>query len=65
MNRTNGYADEVPVEKMRYWEVDLVKFIDQSHPDIGKDIVEKKLIAPDNEKKLRDALSTFKATWQA
>jgi F-type H+/Na+-transporting ATPase subunit alpha len=62
---TNGYADEVPVEKMRYWEMDLVKFIDQSHPDIGKDIVEKRLIAPDNEKKLRDALSAFKATWQA
>ena len=62
---TNGYADEVPVEKMRHWEVDLVKFIDQSHPDIGKDIVEKRLIAPDNEKKLRDALSAFKTTWQA
>jgi F-type H+-transporting ATPase subunit alpha len=61
---TSGYADEIPVEKMRQWEVDLVKFIDQSHPDIGKDIVEKRLIGPDTEKKLRDALSTFKATWQ-
>jgi F-type H+-transporting ATPase subunit alpha len=62
---TNGYADEVPVEKMRRWEVDLVKFIDQSYPDLGKDIVEKKLIAPETEKKLRDALSGFKSTWQA
>jgi F-type H+/Na+-transporting ATPase subunit alpha len=62
---TNGYADEVPVEKMRHWEMDLVKFIDQSHPDIGKDIIEKKLIAPDTEKKLRDALSAFKSTWRA
>lgn len=62
---TQGYADEVPVEKMRQWEADLTKFLDQSHPEIGKDIVEKKQIAPDNEKKLREALSTFKATWQA
>ncbi len=62
---TNGYADEVPVEKMRQWETDLVKFIDQSHPDISKDIVEKRLIAPDTEKKLREALSAFKSTWQA
>lgn len=62
---TQGFADEVPVEKMRQWETDLIKFLDQSYPEIGKDIVEKKQIAPDNEKKLREALSTFKATWQA
>lgn len=62
---TNGFADEVPVEKMRQWELDLVKFIDQSHPEIVKDVVEKKQITPDNEKKLREALGTFKATWQA
>jgi F-type H+-transporting ATPase subunit alpha len=62
---TNGFADEVPVEKMRNWEIDLVKFVDQSHPELGKDIVEKKLISPDTEKKLREALSTFKSTWQA
>ncbi len=62
---TQGFADEVPVEKMRQWEADLTKFLDQSHPEIGKDIVEKKQIAPDNEKKLREALAAFKSTWQA
>ena len=62
---TNGFADEVPIEKMRQWEIDVVKFIDQSHPEIGKDIVEKKQITSDNEKNLREALGTFKATWQA
>ncbi len=62
---TQGFADEVPVEKMRQWEADLTKFLDQSYPEIGKDIVEKKQIAPDNEKKLREALAAFKSTWQA
>ena len=62
---TNGFADEVPVEKMRQWELDLVKFIDQSHPELARDIVEKKQIAADTEKKLREALGTFKTTWQA
>ena len=62
---TNGFADEVPVEKMRQWEIDVVKFIDQSHPEIAKDIVEKKQITTDTDKKLREALGTFKATWQA
>jgi F-type H+-transporting ATPase subunit alpha len=62
---TNGFADEVPLEKMRTWEKDLVKYLDQSHPELAKDIVEKKQISMDSEKKLREALGTFKATWQA
>ncbi len=62
---TQGFADEVPVEKMRAWEVDLLKYMDVSHPEIGKDITEKRQITADNEKKLREALSAFKATWQA
>jgi F-type H+-transporting ATPase subunit alpha len=62
---TQGFADEVPVEKMRNWEVDLLKYMDVSHPEIGKDITEKRQITADNEKKLREALSAFKATWQA
>ena len=62
---TNGFADDVPVEKMRRWEIDLVKFIDQSHPEIAKDVVEKKQISTETDKKLREALGTFKATWQA
>jgi F-type H+-transporting ATPase subunit alpha len=61
---TNGYADEVPVEKIRQWEIDLVKYMDQSHPELAKDIVEKKQIAMETEKKLREALGAFRATWQ-
>jgi F-type H+-transporting ATPase subunit alpha len=62
---TQGFADEVPVEKMGRWEVDLLKYMDASHPEVGKGIAENKRITDDNEKKLRDALSAFKATWQA
>ena len=62
---TQGFADEVPVEKMRNWELDLLKYMDVSHPEIGKDISEKRQITADNEKKLREALAAFKATWQA
>ncbi len=62
---TQGFADEVPVEKMRKWETDLTRFLDQSYPEVGRDIVEKKQITSDNEKRLREALSAFKAAWQA
>ena len=30
---TNGYADNVPVEKMRKWEVELMRYLANSHPD--------------------------------
>lgn len=62
---TQGYADEVPVEKMGRWEIDLLKYMDSSYPEVGKNIAEKRQITVDNEKKLRDALSAFKSTWQA
>ncbi|MGC1378840.1 MAG: F0F1 ATP synthase subunit alpha [Anaerolineales bacterium] len=61
---TQGFADEVPVEKMREWEQALSKFLDTSYPEVGKSIVEKRQITPDTEKKLREALATFKASWQ-
>jgi F-type H+/Na+-transporting ATPase subunit alpha len=61
---TNGYADLVPVDRIKKWEADLVRYFATSYPDIGKDIAEKKQITPENEKKLRDTLDTFRNTWQ-
>jgi F-type H+/Na+-transporting ATPase subunit alpha len=61
----NGFADEVPVEKMRQWELDLTRYIAASHPEVGRDIAEKRQITSDNEKKLREALTAFKVSWQA
>jgi F-type H+-transporting ATPase subunit alpha len=62
---TNGFADDVAVEKMRQWENDLKKYMDASHPGIGKDIAEKKVISPETEKKLRETLTAFKSSWQS
>ncbi|MBS1213718.1 MAG: hypothetical protein H6R26_2335, partial [Proteobacteria bacterium] len=31
----------------------------------GKDITEKKVISPETEKKLREALTSFKSSWQS
>jgi F-type H+/Na+-transporting ATPase subunit alpha len=62
---TQGFADDVPVEVMGRWEIDLLKYMDVSHPEIGRNIAESKRITEENEKKLREALSAFNATWQA
>jgi len=61
---TNGYADNVPVERMKKWESDLLRYLTVSHPHLGKDIAEKKIITSETERKLREALEAFKATWQ-
>ena len=61
---TNGNADAIPVERMRAWETALLRYMDNSHPELGKDIAEKKQISEETDKKLRAALDTFNATWQ-
>jgi F-type H+/Na+-transporting ATPase subunit alpha len=62
---TNGYADQIPVEKMRNWEVSMLRFVETSYPALGKDIAEKKMITPDTDKKLREAINTFNASYVA
>jgi len=62
---TNGFADEVPLENMRAWETDLLRYMETSHPEVGKSIADEKRISDDTEAKLRQALETFKNTWQA
>jgi F-type H+/Na+-transporting ATPase subunit alpha len=61
---TNGYADQVPVERMRAWEVDMLRFMATSHPELGREIVEKKQITQETEDRLREALKAFNMAWK-
>jgi F-type H+-transporting ATPase subunit alpha len=61
---TNGYADKVPVEKMRQWELDLVRYMETTYPEIGKSIDAEKKITDDNRAALVKALEAFKVSWQ-
>jgi len=62
---TNGFADAVPVEKMAQWQADLLRFMESSQPEIGKNIAEKKMITDENRANLTAALDAFRNTWQA
>ncbi|RJP49713.1 MAG: F0F1 ATP synthase subunit alpha [Anaerolineaceae bacterium] len=62
---TNGYADDVPVEKMRQWELDLVRYMETTYPEIGKSITAENKITDDNRATLAKALDAFKVSWQA
>lgn len=61
---TQGYADSVPIERVRSWEISLVRYMETSHPEIGKDIQEKMRISEETEARLRSALDDFTSTWQ-
>jgi len=62
---TNGFADNVPVSSMAKWQTDLVHFMEASHPEVVRDIVEKKAITDANRPELLKALAAFRNTWQA
>jgi len=62
---TNGYADRVPVERMRAWEQALLRYLETTHPEIGADIAERKMISEENIARLREAIAAFNTGWVA
>jgi F-type H+-transporting ATPase subunit alpha len=60
---TQGYADHIPLEQMHAWETSMLRFMEASYPDVGRDIAEKKRITDENMEKLRAALDAFNSTW--
>jgi F-type H+-transporting ATPase subunit alpha len=62
---TNGYADKVPLNSMAQWQEDLLRFMESSYPEIGKDITEKKAITDSNRQNMIKALDAFQHSWQA
>jgi F-type H+-transporting ATPase subunit alpha len=61
---TNGYADAVPVSRMAQWQADLLRFMESSYPEIGKEIEEKKAITDSDRSNLTKALDAFLHSWQ-
>ncbi|MCK4724579.1 MAG: F0F1 ATP synthase subunit alpha, partial [Anaerolineales bacterium] len=61
---TRGYADQVPLDEMHRWENDLIRFMDGTYPEIGRDIADSGLISEDTEKKMHAALEDFQNNWQ-
>lgn len=61
---TRGFADNIPLERMRAWEGSLLRFMETSYPEIGRSIQEEKRINPETEEKLKQALEAFTSAWQ-
>jgi F-type H+/Na+-transporting ATPase subunit alpha len=61
---TRGFADNVSLDRMRQWETSMLRYMDTTHPEIGRSITEEKRITPETEEKLVSALDTFMSTWK-
>ena len=60
---TRGFADEIDVDRVREWEIDLVRNMETAHPEILKDIADKKVLTEENEANLVKALEIFNRSW--
>ena len=56
---TNGYADEVQLDDMAKWEIELNRYIENSHPDLLSAIMEEKQLTDKIEENLKAALDGF------
>jgi F-type H+-transporting ATPase subunit alpha len=60
---TQGLADRVDVDRISEWEAALVRYLESSHPDLLKDIAEKKIITEATQDKLKEAVENFNRSW--
>ena len=56
---TNGYLDELPVEKLEEYEADLLLELDNLHKDLLKDIADKKELTDDIKNRLDKVIKEF------
>jgi F-type H+-transporting ATPase subunit alpha len=57
---TNGYLDDVPVNRVRQFEEELLDYVTREHPKIQRDIAAKGKLDDELTTDLRNMLATFK-----
>jgi len=57
---TNGYLDDVPIDKVRTWENEFHRFMETAHPEIGETITNERALSDDTIAKLKTAIDEFK-----
>ena len=59
---TNGYLDDVPVDKVSDWEGQFHEYMRTAHPEILDTIVKDKVLSDQTIAALKDAITAFKRT---
>ena len=60
---TSGKVDDVPVENVRRFEAELLRFVENSHPGVLQAIREKKALTDEIKADLEQVLKDFKERW--
>jgi F-type H+-transporting ATPase subunit alpha len=60
---SNGYLDDLPVERVQEFEAGLLDHLHSRHSDLGDEIKEKGELGEDLEKRVRKAVEEFKASY--
>ena len=59
---TNGYLDNIPVDKISSLEEAFHRFMEANHPDVGKAIASQKALSDKTEETLKDSITQFLQT---
>jgi F-type H+/Na+-transporting ATPase subunit alpha len=57
---TNGFLDDVPIDKVRAWETEFHRFMETAHPEIAETIMRDKALSDETIASLRSAIDEFK-----
>ncbi len=60
-----GHLDDVPLDRLKDFETQLLVFLDKDYPDVFHNIRDKKAISDDVKAKLADGVKKFKAQFLA
>ncbi len=62
---TQRFLDDIPKEAVKKFEKEFLQYMRDSHPEIGREIVESGKLSDDAMNGIREALTTFKKTFSA
>ena len=57
---TSGLIDDIPVPQVRDFEAQFLKYLESMHPDLLREIREKRELTSDREEEIRRAIDDFK-----
>jgi F-type H+/Na+-transporting ATPase subunit alpha len=60
---TRGYVDDIPLEEIKKFEVELMKYLRSAGKNVLAEIAQKKVLDADLESKLAALAKEFKANW--
>jgi F-type H+-transporting ATPase subunit alpha len=57
---TQGFLDDVEVNRIQAWEASFLEFMHSAHKDVGDAIRDEKVMSEETEKELREAIEQHK-----